>query len=74
MLVPVPAFVIPAGILFNPQVPVDGRPVKTTLPVGSIQVGCVLVPITGDDGVAGYELITTFAEGAEIHPAELATV
>ena len=31
-------------------------------------------PIAGGDGVAGWELITTFAEAGDVHPIELVTV
>ena len=74
VLVPVPVEVIPPGILFNVHVPVDGNPLKTTLPVANAQVGGVIVPNTGAVGVAGCALITTFADAAETHPDELVTV
>ena len=51
-----------------------GNPVSMTLPVGSAQVGCVIVPAAGAAGVEGCELITTLAEGEEEHPAALVTV
>jgi hypothetical protein len=38
------------GIRVKTHVPVDGNPFNTTLPVGNVQVGCVLVPT---DGAAG---------------------
>jgi hypothetical protein len=50
---PVPVEVIPPGFLVNVHVPVDGILLNTTLPVASAQVGCVIVPTTGADGVAG---------------------
>ena len=31
----------------------DGKPVKSTLPVATVQVGCVIVPAVGTAGVAG---------------------
>jgi hypothetical protein len=37
---------------FIVQLP-DGRPFKTTLPVAKVQVGWVMVPMTGAAGVAG---------------------
>lgn len=38
VLVPVPV-VVPPGVRVNVQVPVDGRPLKTTLPVATLHVG-----------------------------------
>ena len=70
MLVPVP--VIAPGLIV--QVPDAGRPFNITLPVGVEQVGWVMVPKAGADGVAGCALITTIGEKAEIQPTELVTV
>ena len=39
VLAPVPVVVVPPGALVNVQVPDDGKPSKTTLPVASVQVG-----------------------------------
>ena len=55
------------------QLPV-GKPLNTTLPVGTVQVGWVIVPTIGAGGVAGAALITTFADAKEIHPNEFVTV
>jgi hypothetical protein len=49
--VPVPEVVIPPGFLVNVQVPVAGKPLKTTLPVGVVHVGCVTVPRIGAEGI-----------------------
>lgn len=54
--------------------PEDGNPLNTTLPVATAQVGCVIVPATGTEGVAGCAGITTFDEGDEVQPALLVTV
>ena len=51
-----------------------GSPLKTTLPVAIAQVGCVMVPMVGAGGVGGWALMTTLAEGREVHPTELVTV
>jgi hypothetical protein len=48
VLAPVP-FIAPGLIVQFPE----GKPFRTTLPVASEQVGCVMVPTTGADGVAG---------------------
>jgi hypothetical protein len=39
VLVPVPVVIVPPGVLVNVQVPDDGKPLKSTLPVGTVQVG-----------------------------------
>jgi len=51
-----------------------GKPFKITLPVATEQVGCVIAPTAGVDGVPGFAIITTFADAKEIHPTELVTV
>ena len=51
-----------------------GKPESTTLPVATAQVGWVVAPGIGDEGVMGCELITTAADGNEIHPPVLVTV
>ena len=67
-VVPVPEVVIAPGVLVKVQVPVAGNPLRTTLPVARAQVGWVIVPSIGAVGVAGWTLITTLADAAEIHP------
>ena len=52
---------------FIVQVP-EGNPFNTTLPVARAQVGCVIVPMVGADGVTGCGLIITLAEAAEVQP------
>ena len=74
VLVPVPAVVVPPGDLVKVQVPVAGKPFKTTLPVSSFNGGCVMVPIAGAPGVDGWVIITTLADAAEEHPEALVTV
>lgn len=66
---PVPA--IAPG--FMVQFP-EGNPLNNTLPVAIEQVGCVVVPIAGAEGVAGCALMITFADAKEVHPAALVTV
>ena len=53
LLVPVPVVVAAPGKRLITQVPVDGNPLNTTLPVGTANVGWVIVPITGAEGVGG---------------------
>ena len=74
MLVPVPVDFIVPGKRVNVHMPVAGNPLSTTLPDGTIHVGCVIVPAIGAVGVAGCGLITTLDEAVEVHPAELVTV
>ena len=50
---PEPVVVVPPGDLVSVQVPVAGKPFKTTLPVAKVQVGWVIVPTVGAVGVAG---------------------
>lgn len=70
-VVPVPA--IDPGLITH--VPVAGRPLKSTLPVGTAhEEGCVIVPAIGTDGASGAGFITTFAVASEVHPASLLTV
>ena len=52
------------GLLVNIQFPA-GKPFKTTLPVAVVQVGWVMIPTVGAEGVVGCALITTFAEARE---------
>ena len=51
----------------------DGKPVNSTLPVGTVHVGCVIVPTIGAVGADGAALIVTEV-AAEIHPAPFLTV
>ena len=71
MLVPYP--VIPPGLIVH--VPVAGRPVNTTLPVGAEhEEGCVIVPTIGAVGADGATCIITSADARDIHPAALVTL
>jgi hypothetical protein len=49
---PVPDSETFPGFLVSVHVPDDGNPERTTLPVGTVQFGCVTVPGTGADGIA----------------------
>ena len=66
--------VIPSGVLVNVHVPVAGKPLKITLPVTTVHVGCVIVPTEGAVGGVGTALITTEVEAVEVHPDALVTV
>ncbi len=63
VLIPDPE-VVPPGVLVMIQVPLGGKPVKSTLPAETIHVGCVIVPTIGSEGFVftvknndGYEKI-----------------
>jgi hypothetical protein len=45
--VPVPVVVVPPGDMVKIHVPEAGKPDNKTLPVATVQVGCVMVPTTG---------------------------
>ena len=47
---------------------------STTDPVDSEQVGFVIVPINGADGVAGALFKTAFVEEADVQPRSFVTV
>ena len=67
---PVP--VIAPGLMVH--VPVAGRRINSTLPVGSVhEAGWVTVPIIGAGGATGAALMTTVADASDIHPASLVT-
>lgn len=55
-------FTVPGFII---QLPV-GKPLSTTLPDCTSQVGWVIVPVVGAAGVGGCALITTLAEAEEV--------
>ena len=74
VLVPVPEVVVPPGVLVSVQVPVEGNPFNTTLPVATKQVGWDMVPTVGIVGVEGCVLSTTFPDDEEVQPDELVTV
>jgi hypothetical protein len=74
VLVPVPVVVTLPGLRVRVQVPLEGNPFNTTLPVATVHVGWVIVPTTGAGGEAGWAGITTFAERGDMQPASLVTV
>ena len=56
---------LPDGLPDTVQLP-DGRPLKATLPVVVIQVGSVIVPIVGAEGVTGCALTTAPEDADEV--------
>jgi len=65
---------MPPGVRIRVHVPVDGNPVNITLPVDTVQVGWLMVPITGALGVEDCALITTLVDALEIQPDAFVTV
>ncbi len=59
---------------FMVQLPLEGNPLNSTLPVPTLQVGWVIAPTVGAAGVAGWALIKILPEEAEIQPEALVTV
>ena len=52
-----------------------GNPLNTTLPVGVVHVGWVIIPTNGELGVVGCALIVVdVTEDPEVHPNEFVTV
>jgi len=51
-----------------------GKSFNCTIPPASVHVGCVTVPITGEDGVPGFGMIAISADAEDVHPTELVTV
>ena len=71
VLVPVPA--IDPGLIVH--TPVAGRPLNTTLPVGTAhEEGWVIAPTIGVAGVPKVTSMTTVADASEVHPDAMVTV
>ena len=51
-MVPEPEYVVPPGVPVMVHDPEAGSPLRATLPVVVIHVGCVMVPITGAEGLS----------------------
>ena len=71
---PVPVVIEPPGDLVMVQVPDAGNPFNTTLPVATAQVGWLMVPTTGAEGVTGCASMATLDDAAEVHPELLVTL
>ena len=74
VVVPLPSVVTPPGFRLSVHVPGEGSPLKAALPAATRQVGWVIVPTTGAEGVGGCALITTLADESDVQPAEFVTV
>jgi hypothetical protein len=64
----------PPGVAVTVQVPDAGSPLKATLPVAVVQVGWMMAPTTGADGLSGDALMVALSDEAEVQPAALVTV
>jgi hypothetical protein len=74
VVVPVPVKIAPSGVLVNVQVPVDGKLPNIILPVARVQLGWVIVPTDGTEGVDGCALMITLPDEEDVQPDELVTV
>ena len=74
MLLPLPLEVAPPGYLVRVQLPLDGSPLRTTLPVATLQLGWVIVPIPGAPGVTGWVFMLTELVDADVQPSLFLTV
>lgn len=74
VLEPVPLVMDAPGVLIKVQVPVAGNPFKVTLPVATVQVGCIIVPTVGAVGADNRGLIIILADDTDVHPEALVTV
>ena len=72
MLVPEPVLGTLPGLRVRVQLP-DGRLLRTTLPVETLQEGWVMVPTEGAEGVAGWGLMVTLPVGPDVHTASFLT-
>jgi hypothetical protein len=68
-----PTIVAPPGLAVTVQLLV-GRLLSATLPVATVHVGGVIVPIVAVLEVTGWAGITAFAEAAETQPVEASVV
>lgn len=73
-LVPVPGVKIPPGLRVRVHVPVEGNLFSTTLPVGTVQVGLVIVPISGEEGMAPTVRVNVALAAAHGKPNGLSVV
>ena len=52
VVVPVPVELAPAGVEETVHIPDGGKPLSAVLPVATVQVGCIIIPIAGGDGLS----------------------
>lgn len=68
-VVVLPVIVAPPGVAVTVQL-LAGRLLRATLPVATVQVGAVIVPTVGADGVTGCAGITALPDGTEVQPLD----
>lgn len=68
-VVVLPVIVAPPGLAVTVQL-LAGRLLRATLPVATVQVGAVIVPTVGADGVTGCAGITALPDGTEVQPLD----
>ena len=73
MTVVFPKVITLPGLRIKVQVP-DGRELNTTLPVATVQVGCVGVPGWGGVGVPGCVFMTALRDAGDVQLVEFDTV
>ena len=56
------------------QEPLDGKPLRATLPVATEHVGWVIVPTVGAPGVAGCAFNVALPEATDVQPSAFSTV
>jgi hypothetical protein len=71
---PDPVIITPPGLLVIVHVPVAGKPLNSTLPVDTAQVGWVIMPTTGADGAKGGVVITALADEGETQPSAVVII
>ena len=71
---PLPVIVESLGNAVTVHVPEAGNPLKSTLPVAKVQVGCVTVPVIGAVGVVGCAFTVALVEADEVQPTLFVTV
>jgi hypothetical protein len=73
VVVVLPKVIILPWVRVKVQLP-DGRELNTTLPVATVQVGCVGVPVCGAVGVTGCEFMTALRDAGDVQLVEFDTV
>ena len=69
-----PVVVTPSGLRVKVHVPVFGKLLTKTLPVATVQVGCVSIPTEGALGLPVLGVMTIFAVGDDAQPVIFVTV
>ena len=65
-VVPVPVVITPPGLRVKVHVPVAGKPLKSTLPVATVHVGCTIVLTVGAGTGGGSVTVTGGAVAVQV--------